>query len=80
MAGDEERAPTNMRRIRQDGDRKQLLMVLFTLVFVGGGLIALIFGPESLLTAAPCLLGGAAMILVPWWLLGALKKWRDGLE
>ncbi|MCP4424453.1 MAG: hypothetical protein GY803_08185, partial [Chloroflexi bacterium] len=60
------------RRFRQDSDRKYLLMVIFTLVLVGGGLIALIWGPTALLTSLPCLLGGAALILVPWGLLTAV--------
>ncbi|MCP4428012.1 MAG: hypothetical protein GY803_26295, partial [Chloroflexi bacterium] len=52
-------------------------MVIFTLVLVGGGLIALIWGPTALLTSLPCLLGGAALILVPWGLLTAVEKWRE---
>jgi len=47
---------------------------------VGGGLIALIYGPAALLTALPCLLGGAALILAPWLLLTALEKWRERLD
>jgi len=72
--------PTNSRRFRQESDRKYLIMVIFTLVVVGGLLIALIFGPETLLTALPCLLGGAALILLPWLLLSALQRWRDRVE
>lgn len=55
-------------------------MVIFTLVVVGGGLIALIFGPMALLTALPFLLGGALLILLPWGLLTAVQKWRDHME
>jgi hypothetical protein len=80
MAEEEERLPTNMARIRQAEDRKQLWMVLFTLVILGGALIALIYGWEALLTALPCLLGGGVMILAPWWLLVAIQKWRDGID
>lgn len=55
-------------------------MVILTLVVVGGGLIALIFGPVALLTALPFLLGGALLILLPWGLLTAVQKWRDHME
>lgn len=69
--------PTNTRRERRQAERKYLLLVLFGLVVVGGGLIALIFGPEALLTALPCLLGGVVLIVSPWLLLTALEKWRE---
>ena len=69
-----------MRRFRRESDRKFLYLVIFTLVVAGGGLIALIYGPGALLTALPCLLAGAALILVPWLLLTAAEKWRDRME
>jgi hypothetical protein len=77
---DDKLPPTNMRRYRRESDRKFLYLVIFTLVVVGGTLIALIYGPGALLTALPCLLGGAALILVPWPLLTAAEKWRDRTE
>jgi len=72
--------PTNMRRFRRESDRKFLYLVIFSLVVVGGGLIALIYGPGALLTALPCLLGGAGLILVPWLLLSMLERWRNKAE
>ena len=72
--------PTNMRRFRRESDRKFLYLVIFSLVVVGGGLIALIYGPGALLTALPCLLGGAGLILVPWLLLSMLERWRKKAE
>ncbi len=80
MDDNEELPPTNTRKIKQESDRKYLYLVIFTLVVVGGFLIAVIFGPESLLTALPCLLGGAAMILIPWLILSLLQRWRDGID
>jgi protein-S-isoprenylcysteine O-methyltransferase Ste14 len=80
MSEDQEPQPSNMRRFRRESDRKYLYMVIFTLVVVGGFLIALIFGIESLLTALPCLLGGAVLILLPWFVLTLLQRWRDGIE
>ena len=65
----------------KDKDEKRLLfLVIFTLVVVGGGLSGLIFGWEALLTAVPCLLGGALLIFVPWGLLTLAGKWRDRMD
>ena len=80
MPEDNELPPSNSRRFGQESDRKYLHLVIFTLVVVGGTLIALIYGPGSLLTALPCLLGGAALILLPWAVLALIQKWRDGIE
>jgi hypothetical protein len=77
---DDKLPPTNMRRYRRESDRKFLYLVIFTLVVVGGTLIALIYGPGALLSALPCLLAGAALILVPWLILTAAEKWRDRME
>jgi len=77
---DDKLPPTNMRRYRRESDRKFLYLVIFTLVVVGGTLIALIYGPGALMTALPCLLVGAALILVPWLILTAAEKWRDRME
>ena len=74
------RPPTGSDRIRKESERKYLVLILFTLVVVGGGLIALIYGPEALLTALPCLLGGAGSILIPCLLLTALERWRNRSE
>lgn len=74
-----EKKPTNLRLQRRDSEKSYLYLIVFTLVVIGGGLIALIYGPEALLTAIPCLVGGSLLILVPWFLLTALEKWRDRL-
>lgn len=71
---------TNGRLRRQAENRRYLWLVLLTLVVVGGGLIGLIYGQGALLTAVPCLLGGAALILIPWWVLTLLEKWRNWME
>ena len=76
----EKRPSSRLRSYRQESDRRYLILVLLTLVPVGGALIALILGPAALLTALPCLLGGAGLILVPWLLLAAVERWRDRLE
>lgn len=71
---------TNGRQQRQAENHRYLWLVLFTLVVVGGGLIGLIYGQGALLTAVPCLLAGAALILIPWWILTLLEKWRNWME
>ena len=71
---------SNPRRQREQENRRYLWLVLLTLVVVGGGLIGLIYGRTVLLTAVPCLLGGAALILIPWWALTLLEKWRNWME
>lgn len=80
MSKDNEPSPSNTRRFSQESDRKYLYLVLFTLVIVGGLLIAIIYGPQSLLTALPCLFGGAALILLPWVVLTLIQNWRDRIE
>ena len=74
LNGEQEKRPlTNSREIRQENDRQFLRMVVFTLVVVGGLIIALIYGPTSLLTSLPILLGGAALIAVPYLVLKGIE-------
>ena len=80
MDGYRAQPPNSMRRFRRQSDQRYLILVILTLVLVGGGLIALILGPTALLTSLPCLLGGAGLILVPWLLLAAIEKWRDRMD
>ena len=70
---DGKRPLTNNRQIRQKNDRQFLKMVVLTLVVVGGLIIALIYGPTSLLTALPILLGGAALVAVPYLVLKGIE-------
>ncbi len=68
------------RQLRKDDNRSFLMMVIFTLVVVGSVLIGLIYGWAAVLTALPCLLGGALLIFVPWGVLTLIEKWRDNLD
>lgn len=61
-------------------DSTFLRLVLLTLVLGGGAAVAVAFGPGALLTALPILLLGAALILVPWFLLSVLGRWRARIE
>lgn len=70
-------APDNPRRDRQRDDRTLVILVVAVLLLVGGGLIALILGPEALVGALPCLCTAAGLVLGPWLLLVALERWRD---
>ncbi len=76
MAGYERGTATNTRRFRRDSDRNALLLVIFTLVIIGGGLIAWLLEPLALLTALPCLIGGAVMLSGLWLLLTVVERWR----
>lgn len=68
-----ERPYTNNRQIRRENERQFLKMVVFTLVGGGSLIIALIYGPTTLLTALPLLLGGAALITVPYLVLKGIE-------
>ena len=74
---DQQRPPTDMRRQRKRTERGLLTLVIAVLVFVGGGLIALIYGPEALLAALPCLLGGAGAILGLYLLFVLAERWLN---
>ena len=67
--------PTDYRRIRRQGDRQMLLLVLGGLLFIGGGLIFLIYGKWALATGLLCLIPGAGLILFLWGLLTLIERW-----
>lgn len=73
----EQRPSTNSRELRKENDRQFLKMVVFTLVVVGGLIISLIYGPASLLTSLPILLGGAALVAAPYFVLKGLEWLRN---
>lgn len=67
--------PTDTRRARKRQERQLLLTAIAVLVVVGGGLIALIYGPAALITALPCLLSGAGAILILYLLFVLAERW-----
>lgn len=71
----QDRPPTDYRRLRREGDRNLLLLVLVVLVVLGTGLIGLIWGPAAAITGGLCLFGGAGLIAVLWLLLSLVEKW-----
>jgi len=77
MANGKRRPPTDLRQARAQRERTALMLIIGTLIIVGGGLIWWILGPASLIGALPCLLGGAGVIIVIWLLLTGLAWWRN---
>ncbi len=69
------RPPTDYRQHRRQTERRLLYAVLATLVVVGGGLIALIFGPEVGISGLICLLFGGGAIVALWLLLTLAERW-----
>ena len=72
-----ERPPTDFRAMRKRHERWTLIAAIVVLVVVGGGLIGLIFGWSQLLTALPCLLGGAAVIAALYFFFVIAERWAQ---
>lgn len=66
--------PTNSRKMKQDNERRMVIMTLITLIGVGSFVIAIVYEPSSLITALPCLVGGGLLIWVMYLLLNKLEK------
>ena len=71
------RPPTDYRGMRKRHERWLLVLAIVVLVVVGGGLIGLIFGWSQVLSALPCLLGGAAVIAGLYLLWSVLERWAE---
>jgi len=69
--------PTNTRKIKRSTDKQLLLLVLGTLLLVGGGLIFLFYGKWALATGLVCLIPGAGLILLLWGLLTLIERWVE---
>jgi hypothetical protein len=76
--GSTDRPPTDYRGLRKRNERWILVAAIVVLVVVGGGLIGLVFGFGQLLTAAPCLLGGAGLIAGLYFFFVVLERWSQG--
>jgi hypothetical protein len=63
--------------MRKRHERWLLVVVIVVLVVVGGGLIGLIFGWSQVLSALPCLLGGAGVIGGLYLLWTVLERWAE---
>ena len=71
----DERPPTDIRGARKRQERQLVTLVIAVLIIVGGGLIALIYGPSALIGALPCLLAGAGTILILYLLFLLAERW-----
>ena len=71
------RSATDTRGLRRKNDRALLVAVLVILLGVGGGLIALIYGPGAGITGIACLLVGAGLLLLLWFILGGIERWAN---
>ncbi|MCS7061133.1 MAG: hypothetical protein RMN25_08185 [Anaerolineae bacterium] len=70
-----ERPPTDLRRLRRESNRRLLALTLFVLVVVGGGLIAVLYGAPAAWIGVVCLLAGAGIILGLWFIFTLIGKW-----
>jgi len=72
-----ERAPTDFRAMRKRHERWTLLAAIVVLVVVGAGLIGLLFGLNQMLSALPCLMGGAAVIAALYFFFVIAERWAQ---
>lgn len=71
------RPPTNYREIRRQNDRNLFLAVILFLLIVGGGLIFIFYGAGGLLTGLACLLFGAGLLALLWFILTIIERWAN---
>ncbi len=69
------RPPVDLRRYRRQTDRQLAWAAVLLLVGVGGGLIALIYGTGPALVGLTCLLAGAGLIGLLWFILTLMERW-----
>ena len=67
--------PTNYRAHRRATDRQLAIAVVLFLLFVGTGLIAIIYQPVAGIVAFGCLLFGVGILGFLWILLTLIGRW-----
>lgn len=67
--------PTDLRRYRRQTERRLAIAVVLCLLFVGGGLVALIYGTGAAVMAVSCLLFGCAIFALLWFILTLMEWW-----
>ena len=72
--------PTDLRKARRRSERALVIGVVVVLLVVGGILIGLIYGWQSIFTALLCLIPGAALFVLLWLLLRFLERLSKGDE
>jgi hypothetical protein len=76
MSGDvPPQQPEDTRRRRRRRERELVVLVVLTLIVVGGGIVGIVYGLQTLLGALPCLVGGAAAVLLLYGLLALAERW-----
>jgi hypothetical protein len=65
---------SDLRAYRRQSDRRLLYAVVVALVAGGLGLIGLIYGWPAMLTAMPCLVMGAVIIALIYFILALLER------
>lgn len=71
------RPPTNYREQDKQRERSFIWMALVALVGVGALVVGLVYDIGAVLTALPCLLLGAGLIALGYFLLNRLEKWLE---
>lgn len=69
------RPPTDLRKLRRDMNRGALWLVLFVLVVVGSALIAVVYGANAAAVGLACLLAGAGLIALLWFVFTLIGRW-----
>ena len=64
-----------MRRLRREMDRRLLGLAIVVLVLIGSVLIAISYGTSVALVGLGCLLTGAGLIGLLWFIFTLLGKW-----
>jgi len=67
--------PTDMRALRRREDRRLVVVVMVFLVAVGGVAIGIVYGWQTAVLGAVCLLGGATVIGLLWLILSLVERW-----
>ena len=66
--------PTDYRKLRKEGERRTLYLILFVLIVVGDLLIGLVFGWTVMLSALPWLVLFGCGIAVLFWAFDAMDR------
>jgi hypothetical protein len=67
--------PTDMRALRRREDRRLVVVIMAFLVVVGGVAIGIVYGWQTAVLGAVCLLGGATVIGLLWLILSLVERW-----
>ena len=74
MKGDSGK-PTDLRARRRQEQRRLFWIVAIFLVVVGGITIGLVYGPSAAVLGLGCLLAGAGILGLLWFILLLMERW-----